>query len=99
MANIKNSFRELVRYPSAVVGLAIIAALIVVAAYAMIKIPYSQAIQFWRGGEEVWYKNPKFAPPAWFNLFTARKLPVSFSANTMDGTMSKTVTPGAQGTG
>ncbi|HEY6073480.1 MAG TPA: ABC transporter permease, partial [Anaerolineales bacterium] len=67
--------------------------------YAMISIPYNQAIRLWRGGEDVWYQNPKYAPPAWFNLFTAKKLPVSFSAKTADGTMQKKVTPGAQGTG
>lgn len=99
MNNLKNSLREILRYPSAVVGISIIFGLVVLAAYAMIKIPYQEAIRLWRGGEDVWYQNPKFAPPAWFNLFSSRKLPVSFTADTADGSMSKTVTPGAQGTG
>lgn len=72
--------------------------LVLTAGYAMIKIPYGEAIRLWRGGEDVWYKNPKFAPPAWFNLFRSQKLPVSFSASTLDGTITKVVTPGAQGT-
>ncbi len=97
MAGLRNSFRELLRYPSAIVGLTIIMLLVITAAYAVIKIPYNEAIRLWRGGEDVWYKNPKFAPPAWFNLFSSRKLPVSFSASTFDGTMTKTVTSGAQG--
>ena len=71
----------------------------VTAVYAVIKIPYNEAIRLWRGGEEVWYQNPKFAPPAWFNFFSSKKLPVSFAVNTADGSMTKTVTPGAQGTG
>jgi peptide/nickel transport system permease protein len=99
IANIKNSARELLRYPSAIVGLVIILILVITAAYAIIKIPYQKAIHLWRGGEEVWYKNPRFAPPSWFNLFSSKKLPVSFSASTFDGSMSKTVTPGAQDTG
>lgn len=98
MAAIRHSFRELLRYPSALVGLAIIVLLVITAVYAMIKIPYNEAIRLWRGGEDVWYKNPKYAPPAWLNFFRTQKLPVSFSAGTLDGTMSKTVTPGAQGT-
>ena len=99
MSNIKQSLREILRYPSAIVGIVIILLLVITAIYTVIKIPYSQAISMWRGGEEVWYKNPKFAPPAWINLFSSKKLPVSFAVDSADGTMTKTVTPGNQGTG
>ncbi len=98
MRTLRKSFREMLQYPSAIVGTLIISLLVVVAIYAVIKIPYNDAIRLWRGGEEIWYKNPKFAPPAWFNFFSVKKLPVSFDVNTADGSMSKTVTPGAQGT-
>jgi peptide/nickel transport system permease protein len=99
MQTLRKSFREILRYPSAIVGLVIIALLVATAVYAVIKIPYQRAIELWRGGETVWYQNPKFAPPAWFNLFTSKKLPVSFDVNSANGTMGKKVTPGAQGTG
>ena len=99
MNNLKHSFREIMRYPSAVLGLSIIFLLVVVAIYTVIKIPYNTAINLWRGGEEVWYQNPKFAPPAWINLFRSKKLPISFTVDTANHTMEKTVTPGAQGTG
>jgi peptide/nickel transport system permease protein len=99
MDAIRNAARSIARYPSAIIGLLIISLLILTAVYAVIKIPYNDAINLWRGGEEVWYKNPKFAPPAWFNFFTSSKRPVSFSADTADGSMAKTVTPGNQGTG
>jgi peptide/nickel transport system permease protein len=95
MNALKNSFREILRYPSAIAGLVAVLALVVVAVYAMIAIPYSKAIALWRGGEEVWYANPKFAPPAWINLFRSKKLPVSFHANSADGGMEKVVTPGS----
>jgi len=52
----------------------------------------------WRGGEDVWYQNPKFAPPAWINLFSKQKYAESFSVGTADGTMEKIVEPGAEGT-
>jgi len=72
--------------------------LIFTAIYAVVKIPYQEAIRLWRGGEEVWYQNPKFAPPAWINLFSKKKYAESFSVRTSDGTMSKNVTPGKEGT-
>ena len=88
----------MLRYPSAIVGSIIILLLVIVAIYTVIKIPYNTAINLWRGGEEVWYQNPKFAPPAWINFFSSKKLPVSFAVRTTDGTLNKIVTPGAQGT-
>ncbi len=99
MSNLRNSLRELLRYPSAIVGMVIAALLVVVSVYAVIRIPYNEAIRLWRGGEDVWYKNPRFAPPAWFNFFLAKKLPISFDVNSANGSMTKIVTPGAQGTG
>ncbi len=86
-----SSFRELRHYPSAIFGLLVILMLVSVAAYALITIPYKTAITLWRGGEAVWYQNPKFAPPAWFNFFSSKKLPVSFAVSSADGGMTKTV--------
>jgi len=98
MNAIKRNFRELLRYPSAIIGLVIILFLVGVAAYALTAIPYHEAVRLWRGGEDVWYRNPKYAPPEWFNAFTRVKQPLSFSANSTDGGMTKIVTPGAQDT-
>ncbi len=98
MNRIKKAFRDLGQYPSAIFGLIIVILLFSIAAYALIRIPYSEAVRLWRGGEAVWYQNPKNVPPAWFNLFTARKLPESFSIKSGEGDFTKTVTPGEQGT-
>ena len=98
MDTLKSSFREILRYPSAIVGSVIVLLLVLTSVYAMIKIPYNEAIRLWRGGEDVWYQNPKFAPPAWINFFSSKKLPESFVVNTANGSMSKTVTVGAQNT-
>ena len=92
MTNLKNSIRNLLRYPSAILGSVIILFLLGVSVYALVTIPYSEAVRLWRGGEEVWYKNPKYAAPAWFNFFTKKKLPVSFAVDFANGTMPKTVT-------
>ena len=98
MTALRNSFREILRYPSAIVGMLVVVLMVVTAIYTMIAIPYNTAIQEWRGGEDVWYRNPKFAPPVWFNFFLARKLPESFSVRTTDGSLMKTVTPAGQDT-
>jgi peptide/nickel transport system permease protein len=98
MNSLKNSFQNILYYPSAVFGLLVVFLLVFTAVYAMIKIPYGEAIRLWRGGEDVWYQNPKFAPPAWINLFSSKKYSESFAVKTSDGSMTKEVTPGAEGT-
>ncbi|MCC6501480.1 MAG: ABC transporter permease [Anaerolineales bacterium] len=89
----KNTIRGLFQYPSAVLGITVVLVLLGIAAYALITIPYSEAVRLWRGGEDVWYQNPRYAAPAWFNKFSKVKKPVSFRVNTADGSMTKTVTP------
>ena len=72
--------------------------LVILAIYAMVKIPYNEAIRLWRGGEDVWYQNPKFAAPAWINYFSGKQYAESFAVNTEDGSLSSEFTPGAEGT-
>lgn len=98
MNAMKSSLKNLLKYPSAVLGMLVVLLLVFTAVFAMIKIPYSEAIRLWRGGEDVWYQNPKFAPPAWINHFSSKKYAESFSARTTDGSMEKTVTLGNEGT-
>jgi peptide/nickel transport system permease protein len=98
MNMLKTNIREILRYPSAIAGLVVVSLLVATAIYAMIKIPYQEAIDLWRGGEEAWYQNPKFAPPSWFNYFSSEKLPVSFAVKSSDGSMNKVITPGGQDT-
>jgi peptide/nickel transport system permease protein len=97
MKSLQRTFRELLRYPSAVLGLAIIAGLLILSAYAMISIPYNEAIRLWRGGEGIWYKNPKMAGPEWINLFRTKKLPKTIHLSTLDESASKVVTLDSQG--
>ncbi len=77
MGFLKSFFRELKYYPSAIVGTLIIVALLGVALYAVIAIPYHRAVYLWRGTSEVWYRNPKMVPPAWVNYFRTKKLPTT----------------------
>lgn len=100
MNKLKDTIRDILYYPSAIAGAIIILLLIALAIYAMIKIPYAEAIRLWRGGEEVWYQNPKTAPPSWYNLFLKKKQPVSFAVKSGDteGSLLKQVTPGKEDT-
>ena len=93
MTALKKFFSELTRYPSAILGMSIILFLLAVSVYALTTIPYSEAVRLWRGGEDVWYQNPKYAPPSWFNAFSDKKRPVSFSVNTKDGSLPKITIP------
>ncbi len=91
MNTIKTSFKQILQYPSAIVGIIVILILIGVAIYTMITIPYHEAIRKWRGGEEVWYQNPKYAPPSWYNLFSKKKQPISFALSSTNGQAEKVV--------
>src|SRR3990172_2706514 len=98
MNTLKSSFQNILYYPSALIGCLVVFLLVFTAIYAMIKIPYTEAINLWRGGEDIWYQNPKFAAPAWINLFSSRKYSESFAVSTADGTIEKVVVPGAENT-
>lgn len=66
--------KDLLHYRSAVFGLIIIGALVVLAIFTIITIPYDQAISLWRGGEDVWGDYPRNAVPEWFNIFEGNRL-------------------------
>ncbi|MFN2183150.1 MAG: ABC transporter permease [Anaerolineae bacterium] len=90
MSGFLNSLRQLTKYPSAVVGLIIILALLAISVYTVIAIPYSEAIRLWRGGEDVWYNYPKTAGPAWTNIFRSQDLPETISVSSTDEDVAKT---------
>jgi peptide/nickel transport system permease protein len=94
MRTLRNTFKELLRYPSAIFGLAIIALLIGVSIYAIVTIPYKEAVRLWRGGEGIWGQYPRNAPPAWTNLFKKQKVPETLFLSSEDGSAEKVRTPG-----
>ncbi len=89
MKALRNTFKEIKRYPSALTGLIIIILLIIASVVILITIPYNEAIRLWRGGEGVWYQNPKTAPPAWTNWFTENDRPVSLHLTVEDDNVEK----------
>ncbi|MDX1663788.1 MAG: ABC transporter permease [Candidatus Promineifilaceae bacterium] len=84
MIRLKQSLRQIAGYPSAIAGIAIIVFLIIVAIYAVVSIPYDEALRLWRGGENVWADNPKTAWPIWYNWFTEEDLPQTAVIRSVD---------------
>ncbi|MEW6216473.1 MAG: ABC transporter permease [Candidatus Bipolaricaulota bacterium] len=76
--------KELRRYPTAIFGIGVISILVLVSLYALIALPYGEAIRLWRGGPGVWDDNPRNAMPAWFDLFTSANLPRTVIVSTAD---------------
>ncbi len=75
MRGLARQCRQLLRFPSVLGGAIIIVALIFFSIYAVVAIPYSQAIGLWQAKEGVWDNSPRNAQPVWVNLFSSRKLP------------------------
>jgi len=73
------------RYPSLMIGVVIIALFVSVAIYTPIAIPRDEGIRLWRGGENVWGENPKYAAPVWFDWFTKDRLPRTIIVRLGDG--------------
>jgi peptide/nickel transport system permease protein len=84
------NLREITRYPAAVVGLFMILILVVVAIYAMVSLPYDEAVKLWRGGEDIWYNTPKKAAPVWTNWFRSKNLPATIAMNSTSEAVDKT---------
>ncbi len=92
MNRLKSLFSDLKRYPSAVFGLTIVFILLGISVYAVVSIPYHEAITLWRGGEDIWYQNPKNAAPIWYNWFSETKKPVTLVLDSRKGQATREVT-------
>jgi peptide/nickel transport system permease protein len=88
-----NRFREISRYPSAIVGLVIIFILVGISIYTVIALPYSETVVKWRGGDRIWQDVPRTVPPTWVNYFRSEKLPESIILSSSDEGVEKERTP------
>jgi len=85
MSALREGLKEFTRYPSAIAGLVIIAALVALALYTVIAIPYREGMRLWRGGEEIWIENPRNARPGWVNFFSRARLPKTVVVSSEEG--------------
>jgi len=70
----REGIEQLRQYPSAIAGAAIILFLILLSLYTVIAIPYSTALERWRGGA-YWERNPINAAPVWVDRLAGGNLP------------------------
>lgn len=70
-----NTGVEFRRYPTAIVGLVIILFLFALSIYAVVAIPYAEAIAAWEGDDIETYRTPREALPAWVNRLRRQPLP------------------------
>lgn len=89
MSFFRRNLNQLKKYPTAIVGLLMIMALVVIAIYTLLTIPYSEAVRLWRGGEGVWADNPRTAWPVWYNLFSGKRLTETIVLNSAEGDVEK----------
>lgn len=82
MRRVKQFFKELISYKSALIGITIILFLIGISIYTIFNLPYERSIELWRAGERHWLDNPKNALPSWINMFLSKKLPETIILNT-----------------
>lgn len=90
MNSIRKFFSELSQYPSALIGMIYIIALVIFSIYVVIALPYNEAISLWRGDEDTWYKTPRTAQPTWVNWFREEDLPETLSFNSANAEGTKT---------
>lgn len=81
------AFREAFRYPSAIIGVAGIALMVIVSIYTVIALPYQEVKKLWVS--DTWMNNPENALPVWANFFLIKKLPKSIQLSSLDGTAEK----------
>jgi peptide/nickel transport system permease protein len=87
-SQVGGGLKEILRYPSAVIGLLGIAVMVGVSLYALISMPYQQMHALWVG--DTWTDYPENAMPAWINYFRKDKLPVTVYLSSKEGTAAKT---------
>lgn len=66
--------KSIFRYKSLLVGTIIIVFFFFMSVYAVLLMPYSEAVKRWNS-LDYWEDNPKLASPSWINLLLNRKLP------------------------
>ena len=85
MSSLRRLSQQIRDYPSALLGLMIIGALIVMSIVVPLRIPYGEAIRLWRGGDDLWAEFPRNAWPKWYNWFVEGTLPETIRFSTVEG--------------
>ena len=88
--NLREFMREFVRYPSAIVGLVLLAVLVAGSLYAVLALPYLEIGETWHSVSLTGKVTvPKNAPAEWVNWFRWRDLPHTVIRSSQEGTIDK----------
>ncbi len=98
MSGLASGLKQLRQYPSAIVGLFVIAILVGISIVTPIAIPYNEAVRLWRGGEDVWGEYPHNAWPIWYNWVTGDNLPATIVFDSAEGDGEQTLERLSEGT-
>jgi peptide/nickel transport system permease protein len=90
--------REILRYPTAIIGGVLILFLVALAVYAVIAIPPSQITARWYPQQTGYQTRPQNAQPIWVNWFRKDKLPQTIVMNSQDRGVERTVEQSADHT-
>ena len=85
MSTLKRFTQQIREYPSAVLGLVIIGCLVFLSIVVPLRIPYSEAVRLWRGGDDIWAEYPRNAWPLWYNWLVEGSLPETIRFSTAEG--------------
>ncbi len=91
MKGLMGTLRQMAQYPTAVIGMIIIALLLIVSIITPVVIPYNEAVRLWRGGENVWRFYPRNAAPAWMNWFSSTDKAASIIMDSAAGDVESTI--------
>ena len=96
MKKFLNNLRNISRYPAAIFSGIVVLTLVISAIIVVVAIPYDEAISLWRGGVDVWGRNPRNVPPKWLNWFRQEDLveTVELSVGDEQVTIEEDVTDG-----
>ncbi|MDJ0275027.1 MAG: ABC transporter permease [Nitrososphaerota archaeon] len=81
-SGLRENLRTILSYRSALIGIAVILALVAVSVYTVIAIPYEEAVRLWRGGEQHWLDTPRYAYPTWYSFLLQKRLPETIIRDT-----------------
>jgi peptide/nickel transport system permease protein len=76
------AIREVLRYPSAIIGIVLVFILVALAVYAVIAIPPSKVTEAWYAQPTGVQARPQNARPVWVNWFLQEKLPETITLDT-----------------
>jgi peptide/nickel transport system permease protein len=92
LTGLRRTVREVLRYPSAVMGLFVICILVLGSVYAVIAYPYIEIGEEW-GRTELTGRstNPRKVPAIWINWFRRRDYPTTIVQSTVDDSITKSL--------